>query len=123
MPKWFYHCLKEDNIELPDSLTPEEIKDLKTIIKDRKILPKEQWKVVNWLKKLGNRIKNIFKKDSKWQSNENTNTLQINNISNNSENTQSDNDNVQPENEIVPSDNITPDEITNIMVENSNLFE
>ena len=75
------------------------------------------------MKKLGNRIKNIFKKDSKWQSNENTNTLQINNISNNSENTQSDNDNVQPENEIVPSDNITPDEITNIMVENSNLFE
>ena len=38
---------QEDNIELPDSLTPEEIKDLKTIIKDRKILPKEQWKVVN----------------------------------------------------------------------------
>ena len=75
------------------------------------------------MKKLGNRIKNIFKKDSKWQSNENTNTLQINNISNNSENTQSDNDNVQPENEIVPLDNITPDEITNIMVENSNLFE
>ena len=106
---------QEDNIELPNSLTSEEIKDLKTIIKDRKILPKEQWKVVNGLKKLGNRIKNIFKKDSKKQYNENINTLQTNNISNNDE--------TQSEIELMLSDSITQDEITDIIVENSNLFE
>ena len=95
---------KSNDVKLPDSLTSDEIKELKEIIKDRKILPKEQSKIVKSFKNIGNRIKNIFKKDK------NNNGKQVdNNVSNNKENIQ--------------SNEITKDEMTNIIIENSNLFE
>lgn len=97
-----------DDVKLPESLTSDEIKELKKIIKDRKVLPKEQSKIVQSFKNIGSRIRSIFKRDN---SNENSNNeMQENNtVSTNSENQQ-------------PNE-ITQDEITNIIIENSNLFE
>ena len=95
---------KDNNVELPDSLTSDEIKELKQIIKDRKILPKEQSKIVKKFKNIGNRIRNIFKRD-------------------NSDNEIQENSDVSTDNENSQLNEITQDEITNIIIENSNLFE
>ena len=101
---------RNSEVELPDSLTADEIKELKKIIKDRKVLQTEQSKIVKSLKNIGNRIRNIFKKDNNNNKDKNNNGVQENNIvTANSENQQ--------------LNEITQDEMTNIIIENSNLFE
>ena len=123
------------NVKLPDKLTKEEITELKQILKDRKILPKEHGVVITKLKQFGTRIKNLFKKSDK-KSKEEENKTEVNKeeknksekdsdlkSKNSEEKISSSKEDTDNKSDITVSNNISQDEIADIMIANSNLFE
>ncbi len=123
------------NVKLPDKLTKEEIAELKKILKDRKILPKEHGIVITKLQQFGTRIKNLFKTSDK-KSKEEENKTEVNKeeknesakdsdlkAKNSEEKISTSKKETDNKSDITVSNNISQDEIADIMIENSNLFE